>query len=102
MLNINDGRFKWSQELQGIILSSFNWGYSVAMIPSGLFAQKYGAKVILLTGSLLSGFINFLTPMAVAYGDVYGLVLARALTGLLQAPMYPCSAMFKIAWFPVE
>lgn len=100
------------------------------MFSSGMLVQKYGAKLVLLVGLFLSAIIIILTPLAVTLGmrywtvdcwltkifkiirqlliiiitigDVYGLVIARALTGLFQAPIFPCYAAFKIAWFPVE
>lgn len=71
ILNINDDRYKWSQELQGIILSSFNWGYSVAMFSSGISVQRFGAKLVLLVGLFLSAIIILLTPLAVTLGMGY-------------------------------
>lgn len=68
MLNINDDRFKWSQETQAIIKSSFNWGYVVAMLPSGILVQKFDGKLVLLVSLFLSAIIIVLTPLAVAYG----------------------------------
>lgn len=65
---VND-RFQWSQQLQGIILSSFYWGYLISEIPGGILAQKYGAKVILLIGVFLSAIVAVLTPLAVAHGE---------------------------------
>lgn len=35
-------------------------------------------------------------------GEIYGLVIARAMTGVFQAPLTPCLAAFNIAWFPIE
>lgn len=68
MLNANDNRLQWSQERQGIILSSFKWGYFVAMFPTGLLIQKYGAKLVALVGFFVSTIFMALTPLAVAYG----------------------------------
>lgn len=71
ILNIDGLRKEWSQELQGIILSSFNWGYSVAMFSSGIIVQRFGAKLVLLVGLFLSAIIIILTPLAVTLGMGY-------------------------------
>ena len=44
------GDFEWSEELQGIILSSFFWGYVITHIPGGLLSEKYGGKWTLSLG----------------------------------------------------
>lgn len=64
----NSNRFQWSQRLQGIILSSFYWGYILTEIPGGILVQKYGGKLILLITTFLSAVVVALTPFAVAYG----------------------------------
>lgn len=32
----HSGIYDWSQELQGVILSSFYWGYAITHLPGGL------------------------------------------------------------------
>lgn len=61
-------RFDWSEELQGIILSSFFWGYLASNIPGILLIQKTSAKSVLGFGVLACGFLNLLTPISVQYG----------------------------------
>lgn len=71
LLKIADGgnRFQWSQQLQGLILSSFFWGYILSEIPGGILVQKYGAKIVLFVSTFLSAVIVALTPLAVIYGE---------------------------------
>ena len=41
----------WGSETQGLILSSYWWGYVVTQIPGGILTAKYGAKVSPLPSS---------------------------------------------------
>lgn len=34
------GEFEWSEELQGIILGAFFWGYVITHIPGGILSEK--------------------------------------------------------------
>lgn len=61
-------RFDWSQSLQGLILSSFYWGYIVTHIPGGLLSQKIGGKNTLLIGVLIATICTLVTPLAIESG----------------------------------
>ncbi|XP_014675137.1 PREDICTED: putative inorganic phosphate cotransporter isoform X2 [Priapulus caudatus] len=39
---MQDGEHLWDKRTQGLILSSFFWGYLCTQIPGGLLAKKYG------------------------------------------------------------
>lgn len=67
---IETGRYDWSQELQGIILSSFFLGYLLSHIPGGLLVQKVGGKSLLGFGVFICGILNLLTPISVQYGEL--------------------------------
>lgn len=62
-------KFDWSQELQGLILSSFYWGYLLTHIPGGLLSAKVGGKYTLLLGVVISTVFTLLTPIAVRNGE---------------------------------
>lgn len=36
---INEGVYEWSEALQGVILSSFYWGYIITHIPGGFISK---------------------------------------------------------------
>lgn len=63
-------RYDWSQEEQGIILSSFYWGYLISHLPGGLLAQRFGGKPVLGIGILFCGLISLVTPFCVTAGIV--------------------------------
>lgn len=61
-------RFDWSEEMQGIILSSFYWGYALSHFPGGFLVQKYGGKYVLAFSILFSGILSCAVPVCVQYG----------------------------------
>lgn len=65
---VHTGTFEWSQELQGVILSSFYWGYVLTHIPGGILADKFGGKYTLCLGILSTAFFTLLTPVVIETG----------------------------------
>lgn len=92
--------FQWSQEMQGIILSSFYWGYVLAHLPGGLLAHKYGGKYILAFGIFFSGVLSLLIPVCVNYGGAHSLIAIRMLMGICQGPIVPASLNLFSSWIP--
>lgn len=67
-------RFDWSQSLQGLILSSFYWGYIVTHIPGGLLSQKIGGKNTCLIGVLIATICTLVSPLAIQMGTAFPLL----------------------------
>lgn len=57
------GEYEWSEALQGLILSSFFWGYVITHIPGGMLAEKFGGKWALSLGILSTAIFTLLTPL---------------------------------------
>lgn len=57
--------YDWSQEQQGIILSSFYWGYVITQIPGALLSQRFGGKPVFFWSILLSAFCTIVTPTVI-------------------------------------
>lgn len=68
-VTLADDRYDWSQQLQGLILSSFYWGYILTHIPGGLLSARFGGKYTLLLGVFIATFFTLLTPFAVKNGN---------------------------------
>lgn len=94
--------FQWSQEMQGIILSSFYWGYVLAHLPGGLLAQKYGGKYILAFGIFFSGVLSLLIPVCVNSGGAHSLIAIRVLMGICQGPIIPACMHLFSSWIPLR
>ena len=80
-LNIFQGEFDWSKRLRGIMLSAFFWGYIVTQIPSGWLTSRWGSKMVITVGMLVSNVANVLIPVA-ARINPYLVVVLRFVTGL--------------------
>jgi len=83
---LSSGRadFSWDRETQGLILSSFFYGYIVTQIPGGWLANKLGGKRVFGYGIFLSSILCLITPLATTYGGVPALMVVRILQGLAE------------------
>lgn len=73
-------KFAWSEEVQGVILSSFFWGYIITHVPGGFLAEKFGGKYVLGIGILWPALLTLLTPLVVNDDPTY-LIILRFLEG---------------------
>ncbi|XP_014223244.1 putative inorganic phosphate cotransporter [Trichogramma pretiosum] len=96
------GIYNWDETLQGIILSSFYWGYVITHIPGGMMAEKFGGKYTLGIGILLTAVFTLLTPNAVTWGGHVALIIIRILMGLGEGTTYPAVNVMLAQWTPPE
>jgi len=76
--------FDWDERIQGLVLSSFFWGYVITQMPGGMLADKYGGKATLGLGMLFSSIGTIITPfVARSYGPEV-LIILRLVIGLAQ------------------
>lgn len=87
----------WSKQQQGLILSSFFWGYLLAQIPVSQMAQHFGAKILLTIASIVCSLLTLITPWAASF-DWKFMLLTRALQGLFQGFYYPCVHTLLSKW----
>lgn len=88
--------------VQGIVLSSFFWGYIVTHLPGGMLAEKFGGKYSLGLGILSTAIFTLLTPVAVEWGDVTALIVLRVLMGLGEGTTFPALNAMLAQWTPPE
>lgn len=60
--------YDWDQKLQGLILSSFYWGYIVTHIPGGILSAKFCGKYMLFLGVAMATICTLVTPYAIRNG----------------------------------
>ncbi|KAL7294278.1 hypothetical protein TKK_0012293 [Trichogramma kaykai] len=94
--------YDWDEYTQGLILSSFFWGYIFTHLPGGLIADRYGGKHTLGIGILLTALFTIATPLTVYYGDWLGLIILRVLMGLGEGTTYPAINVLLAKWAPPE
>lgn len=76
--------YPWTSKQQGLILSSFYWGYVLTHIPGGILAERYGGKYVLGLGILCTAILTFITPFVIyaTNGNWAWVVVVRVLEGL--------------------
>ncbi|KAK4327315.1 hypothetical protein Pmani_002256 [Petrolisthes manimaculis] len=92
----SNGEFDWNEIIQGVVLSSFGYGYTITQVLGGRLAERYGAKWVFGVSILSGGVANFLTPTAARLH--YGVLIAlRALQGLFQGIPIKCDLVVFLA-----
>lgn len=94
--------FAWSEKTQGVVLSSFFWGYVLTQVPAGQLAQKFGPKVLLLLSIGTCSTLAVFTPIVASLGGWQGLVALRGLQGLSQGFIFPSTHTLLSRWAPVS
>lgn len=102
MEDFTGGEFNWDQELQGVILSSFYWGYVITHLPGGILAEKFGGKWTLSLGILSTAFFTLITPWAVGIGGSTALIIIRVLMGLGEGTTFPALSALLASWIPLK
>jgi ACS family sodium-dependent inorganic phosphate cotransporter len=83
MFHFQKQDYPWNSEVQGIVLSSFFYGYIVTQIPAGWFATQIGGRKLFGIGVGVTALVTLLTP-ALASASLYLLVLGRVVEGLFE------------------
>jgi MFS transporter, ACS family, D-galactonate transporter len=81
----------------GFLLSAYSWTYTALQIPLGLVVDRLGVKRIGRLGSLLWTMASAVTAFA---GGFWGIMAARFLLGIAEAPSFPVVSKATGHWFP--
>jgi MFS family permease len=97
----NSGKFVWSKQVQGFVLSSYFYGYIITQILAGWLSMKYGGKIVLGLAMLFGSIMTVLAPVCANVG--YGLlILCRFVTGLAHGAVWPPISSLFINWAPPQ
>lgn len=88
--------------LQGLILSSFYWGYMLSSVFGGAICQKFGGKHTLGVSVLLTSIFTLLTPHSVYWGGSTGLIILRVFMGFGEGTSFPAVIHLLAQWIPVN
>ncbi|EEB16556.1 sialin, putative [Pediculus humanus corporis] len=91
--------YDWSTDVQGVILSSFFYGYILTQLPGGYLAAAYGGKRLFGVGIAVTSLFTLLTPLFTKY-SLYLLVAARVVEGLFEGVTYPAMHAMWSRWAP--
>ncbi|OEL18341.1 putative anion transporter 4, chloroplastic [Dichanthelium oligosanthes] len=81
--------FSWNPATVGLIQSSFFWGYLLTQILGGIWADRFGGKVVLGFGVVWWSLATILTPLAAKVG-LPCLLTMRAFMGIGEVVCYTC------------
>ncbi len=95
-----------SQMQIGWLATAFTAAYALAQLPGGIFSQHFGARRALVAVGVL-GFIATLAfplaPMVMAGTALFiALLLAQALLGVSQGPLFPAALAVIESWLPAK
>ena len=89
--------FELSPAQLGWLFSAFFWSYVLLQIPTGMVLDRFGVKPTGRIGAALWSVATALTAMAGGFG---GLIAARMLLGIAEAPVFPANSTATGYWFP--
>ncbi len=82
---------------QGWLLSGFFWSYALLQIPTGLVLDRFGVTRVNRISTLLWGIASVGTAFVSGFA---GIMIARVVLGIAEAPGFPASAKATGTWFP--
>ncbi len=81
----------------GWLFSAFFWSYALVQIPVGVILDRFGVTPIGRIGGFLWSCGTALTALASGFG---GILAARMLLGVAEAPAFPGNSKATGYWFP--
>jgi sugar phosphate permease len=81
----------------GYLLSTYSWTYVMLQLPSGPVLDRYGVKPVIRISAFLWSVASFATGVARGFA---GIISARLLLGVAEAPTFPGNAKAIGVWFP--
>ncbi|XP_049826833.1 sialin isoform X2 [Aethina tumida] len=94
-------RYEWNKKLQGLILGSYFWGFTITGIPGGALAEKFGPSKIIMISFLVAGGLTLLGPLTASWHPM-ALIVSRFLIGLFGGVVYPCLHNLVAKWVPAQ
>ncbi|XP_021500563.1 probable small intestine urate exporter isoform X1 [Meriones unguiculatus] len=91
--------YDWAPEIQGILLSSLDYGSFLAPIPAGYVAGVFGAKYVVGAGLFISSVLTLFLPLAADTG-VALLIVLRIIQGIAQVMVLTGQFSIWVRWAP--
>ena len=82
----------------GYLLSTYSWTYVLLQLPSGPVLDRYGVKPVIRISAFLWSVASFATGLARGFA---GIISARLLLGVAEAPTFPGNAKAIGVWFQI-
>ncbi|XP_066582739.1 sialin [Prorops nasuta] len=91
--------FNWDSKTQGLVLSSFFYGYLSTQLLGGWLAARIGGKRVFGIGIAATALFTIITP-PLARASVYILITLRIIEGICEGVTYPCIHAIWANWAP--
>jgi len=76
--------YDWDEKTQGLVLSSFFWGYFLMQLPAGIITERFGGHRFLCLAVLGSSLLTLFLPLCAYIGGWLLVCINRMLQGLTQ------------------
>ncbi|GAB0088420.1 sialin [Sergentomyia squamirostris] len=97
---VQQQHFDWDPAQQGLVLSSFFYGYIWTQFLGGVLASRIGGHYVFGFGIGMTAILTLLTPVA-ANHSVYMLLAVRIIEGVFEGVTFPCIHAVWARWAPV-
>src|SRR5579864_5215518 len=87
---LTDGELGW-------LFSGFFWSYALLQIPTGMILDRFGVTWVNRISTFFWSVMSAATAFASGFGGILG---ARILLGVAEAPSFPASSKATGYWFP--
>ena len=77
-----DDHFNWSKKDQGLLLSAYFYGYIFPNLLGGMFSDRFGGRLVIFTGMVLSAVVTGLSPLAASDNFTF-MFIARVILGVM-------------------
>ncbi|XP_057337774.1 vesicular glutamate transporter 2.1-like [Microplitis mediator] len=95
----NEAEFNWDSKLQGLVLSSFFYGYISTQLLGGWLSARIGGKRVFGIGIAVTALLTLITPPLTRH-SVYVLIALRIIEGIFEGVTYPCIHSIWANWAP--
>ncbi|XP_057337776.1 vesicular glutamate transporter 2.2-like [Microplitis mediator] len=95
----DEAEFNWDSKLQGLVLSSFFYGYISTQVIGGWLSARIGGKRVFGIGIAVTALLTLITPPLTRH-SVYALVTLRIIEGIFEGVTYPCIHAIWANWAP--
>ncbi|GAB0100070.1 MFS domain-containing protein [Sergentomyia squamirostris] len=96
---VEESEFNWNSKDQGLVLSSFFYGYICTQVIGGIIASKVGGHYVYGLGIGITAMLTLIIPIAAKY-SIYALVTIRIIQGFFEGVTFPAFHEFISRWAP--
>ncbi|XP_034941091.1 vesicular glutamate transporter 2.2-like [Chelonus insularis] len=94
-----EAEFHWNSKLQGIVLSSFFYGYASTQLLGGWLSSRIGGKRVFGIGIGVTALLTVISPPLVRM-NVYVFIALRIIEGIFEGLTIPCTHAIWSKWAP--